>query len=42
MLNANIPATIYIDFKPRNTGEQLLQKIKGKSSEQRIMDSYSI
>ena len=30
MLNANIPATIYIDFKPQNTGEQLLQKIKGK------------
>jgi uncharacterized flavoprotein (TIGR03862 family) len=30
ILNANIPATIYIDFKPRNTGEQLLQKIKGK------------
>ncbi len=30
MLNANIPATIYIDFKPKNTGEQLLQKIKGK------------
>lgn len=30
MLNANIPATIYIDLKPLNTGEQLLQKTKGK------------
>jgi len=30
MLNANIPATIYIDFKPSNTGEQLLQKITRK------------
>lgn len=30
MLNANVPATIYIDFKPLNTEEQLLQKIKGK------------
>lgn len=31
MLNAHIPAYIYIDFKPQNTEEQLLQKIKGKT-----------
>jgi uncharacterized flavoprotein (TIGR03862 family) len=30
MLNANIPAFIYIDFKPSNTLEQLLKKTKGK------------
>ena len=30
MLNTNTQATIYIDFKPSNTEEQLLQKIKGK------------
>ena len=30
MLNSKIPAFIYIDFKPSNTEEQLLQKIKGK------------
>ncbi len=30
MLKVNMPATIYIDFKPYNTGAQLLQKIKGK------------
>ncbi|MDP4210927.1 MAG: TIGR03862 family flavoprotein [Bacteroidota bacterium] len=30
MLNTNKPAYIYIDFKPSNTEEQLLQKIKGK------------
>jgi predicted flavoprotein YhiN len=30
MLNSNIPVTIYIDFKPSNTGEQLLQKASGK------------
>lgn len=28
MLIANMPATIYIDFKPTNTEEQLLQKTK--------------
>ena len=32
MLNTNIPAYIYIDFKPSNTREQLLQKISGKNS----------
>ncbi|MDP4281581.1 MAG: TIGR03862 family flavoprotein, partial [Bacteroidota bacterium] len=30
MLNANAPATLYIDFKPLNTGEQLLSKTQGK------------
>jgi len=30
MLNANSPAILHIDFKPTNTEEQLLQKIKGK------------
>jgi uncharacterized flavoprotein (TIGR03862 family) len=29
-LNKNLPAYIYIDFKPSNTGEQLLQKTKEK------------
>jgi uncharacterized flavoprotein (TIGR03862 family) len=31
MLNKNIPAYIYADFKPSNTEEQLLQKTRGKS-----------
>ncbi len=31
MLNTNMPAYIYIDFKPSNTREQLLQKISGKN-----------
>ena len=31
MLNANIPAEIYIDFKPLNTEEQLLLKTKNRA-----------
>jgi uncharacterized flavoprotein (TIGR03862 family) len=31
MLNKNLPAHIFIDFKPSNTEEQLLQKTSGKS-----------
>ena len=31
MLNNDIPAHIYVDFKPLNTEEQLLQKTKGKN-----------
>jgi uncharacterized flavoprotein (TIGR03862 family) len=30
LLNQNKPACIYVDFKPSNTEEQLLQKIAGK------------
>lgn len=29
-LNAHVPAYIYVDFKPMNSEEELLQKIKGK------------
>ncbi len=31
ILNKNIPAHIYADFKPLNTEEQLIQKAKGRS-----------
>ncbi len=31
ILNKTMPASIYIDFKPSNTEEQLLQKAKGKN-----------
>jgi hypothetical protein len=31
MLNRNIPVHIYIDFKPSNTGEQLLEKATGRN-----------
>lgn len=31
MLNANIPTYVFIDFKPRNTAEQLLLKTEGKN-----------
>lgn len=31
MLNAFIPACLYVDFKPMNTEEQLLQKVRGRT-----------
>jgi len=31
MLNDNLSVTIYVDFKPSNTGEQLLRKTGGKN-----------
>jgi uncharacterized flavoprotein (TIGR03862 family) len=31
MLNNNMPAYLHIDFKPSNTREQLLQKVRGKA-----------
>lgn len=31
ILNKTMPASIYVDFKPSNTGEQLLRKAKGKN-----------
>ncbi len=41
MLNTMIyPASITIDFKPLNTGEQLLQKIKGKSQDKGLLPSF--
>jgi uncharacterized flavoprotein (TIGR03862 family) len=31
LLNKNLPVTVYVDFKPSNTEEQLLRKTEGKN-----------